>query len=83
MEQAGALANLSEYLDEKELEKYVDSYIKEGCIAADGTLRIFPTAKSTEIMMINKTDWEAFAAETGVSLENLQTIEGVADVAKV
>ncbi len=83
VEQAGALANLSEYLDEKELEKYVDSYIKEGCIAADGTLRIFPTAKSTEIMMINKTDWEAFAAETGVSLENLQTIEGVADVAKV
>jgi len=47
VEQAGALANLSEYLDEKELEKYVDSYIKEGCIAADGTLRIFPTAKST------------------------------------
>ena len=45
VEQAGALANLSEYLDEKELEKYVDSYIKEGCIAADGTLRIFPTAK--------------------------------------
>lgn len=82
VEQAGALANLSEYLDEKELEKYVDSYIKEGCIAADGTLRIFPTAKSTEIMMINKTDWEVFAAETGVSLEDLQTIEGVADVAK-
>lgn len=82
VEQAGALANLSEYLDEKELEKYVDSYIKEGCIAADGTLRIFPTAKSTEIMMINKTDWEVFAAETGFSLEDLQTIEGVADVAK-
>ncbi len=82
VEQAGALANLSEYLNEKELEKYVDSYIKEGCIAADGTLRIFPTAKSTEIMMINKTDWEVFAAETGVSLEDLQTIEGVADVAK-
>lgn len=82
VEQAGALADLSKYLDEKELEKYVDSYIKEGCIAVDGTLRIFPTAKSTEIMMINKTDWEVFAAETGASLEDLQTIEGVADVAK-
>lgn len=56
VEQAGALANLSDYLDEEELGRYVDSYIEEGCIASDGTLRIFPTAKSTEIMMINKTD---------------------------
>lgn len=82
VEQAGALANLSEYLSEKELGQYVDSYIEEGCIAADGSLRIFPTAKSTEIMMVNKTDWEIFAAATGASLENLRTIEGVAATAK-
>ena len=82
VEQAGALANLSDYLDDEELEKYVDSYIEEGCIAADGTLRIFPTAKSTEIMMINKTDWETFAAATGASLEDLGTIEGVVSTAQ-
>ena len=81
-EQQGALANLSDYLDQEELEQYVDSYIEEGRIAADGTLRIFPTAKSTEIMMINKTDWEPFAAAAGVSLEDLRTIEGVLDVAR-
>ncbi len=77
VEQAGALANLSDYLDEEELGRYVDSYIEEGCIASDGTLRIFPTAKSTEIMMINKTDWEKFADATGASLEDLKTMEGV------
>lgn len=82
IEQAGALANLSEYLDKEELEKYVDSYIEEGRIASDGTLRIFPTAKSTEIMMINKTDWEVFAAATGASLEDLKTMEGVTATAK-
>ena len=82
MEQAGALANLSDYHDKEELEKYVDSYIEEGCIAADGTLRIFPTAKSTEIMMINRTDWEPFAAATGASLEELKTIEGVTAAAQ-
>lgn len=82
VEQAGALANLSDYLDEEELAKYVESYIEEGRIAADGTLRIFPTAKSTEIMMINKTDWETFAAATGASLEDLETIEGVAATAR-
>ncbi len=82
VEQAGALANLSDYLDEDELDKYVDSYIEEGRIADDDTLRIFPTAKSTEIMMLNKTDWEPFAEATGVSLESLKTIEGVAAAAQ-
>lgn len=82
VEQAGALANLSDYLSQEELEKYVDSYIEEGRIAADGTLRIFPTAKSTEIMMLNKTDWDLFAAATGASLEDLQTIEGVVATAQ-
>ncbi|MCM1188645.1 MAG: extracellular solute-binding protein [bacterium] len=82
VEQAGALADLSEYMSKDELEKYVSSYIEEGCIAADGTLRIFPTAKSTEIMMINKTDWEPFAAAAGVTLKDLQTIEGVTAVAR-
>lgn len=82
VEQVGALADLSEYLDQEELEKYVDSYIEEGRIAVDGSLRIFPTAKSTEIMMINKTDWEPFAAAVGVSIEDLKTIEGVTAVAQ-
>lgn len=82
VEQAGALANLSDYLDEEELGKYVDSYIEEGRIASDGSLRIFPVAKSTEMMMINRTDWEPFAAATGVSLENLETMEGVTAVAQ-
>lgn len=82
VEQAGALANLSDYLSESDLERYVDSYMEEGRIAADGSLRIFPTAKSTEIMMINKTDWELFSQATGASLENLATMEGVAATAQ-
>ncbi len=82
VEQAGALADLSVYLSEEELEQYVDSYIEEGRIAADGSLRIFPTAKSTEIMMINKTDWDKFAEATGASLDTLATIEGVNATAK-
>ena len=82
VEQAGALADLSDYLSQADLDKYVDSYIEEGRIAADGTLRIFPTAKSTEIMMLNKTDWESFAAATGAHLDDLATIEGVAATAK-
>lgn len=77
VEQSGILVNLSEYLSEEELAEYVDSYIEEGKIATDGSLRIFPVAKSTEMMMINKTDWEVFSNETGASLSDLRTIEGV------
>lgn len=82
VEQAGALANLSDYLSEEELEQYMDSYIEEGRIASDGSLRIFPTAKSTEIMMINRTDWDKFAEATGASLNDLATVEGVTATAK-
>lgn len=82
VEQAGALANLSDYLSDEELSAYVDSYVEEGRIASDGSLRIFPVAKSTEIMMLNKTDWDKFAAATGASLDELSTIEGVVAVAE-
>ena len=82
VETAGALANLSDYMSEEEIAKYVDSYIDEGRIAADGSLRIFPVAKSTEVFLLNKTDWEPFAEETGVSLDDLKTMEGVTATAK-
>ena len=32
--------------------------------------------------MINKTDWEPFAEETGVTVDDLNTIEGVVEVAQ-
>lgn len=76
------LADLSSYFTEEELSEYVDSYIKEGYFHDDTSLYLFPVAKSTEIMMINKTDWKPFADATGSSLEELSTLEGVADVAK-
>lgn len=82
VEQAGALANLSDYLSDEDLSVYVDSYVEEGRIASDDSLRIFPVAKSTETMILNKTDWDEFAQATGASLEELSTIEGVAATAQ-
>lgn len=82
VEKSGVLANLSDYISDEELEAYVDSYIDEGRISDDGSLRIFPVAKSTEIMMINKTDWDVFAKVTGATYDDLATIEGVVDMAE-
>lgn len=82
VEKMGILANLDEYFTEEEQAEYVTSYIEEGRIGANGELKIFPMAKSTEVFMLNKTDWEIFAKETGASLDSLATMEGVAAVAE-
>lgn len=82
IDQQGYLADISQYLTAEELSEYVDSYIEEGRIGENGELRIFPTAKSSEIFMMNKTEWDLFAADTGVELELLSTKEGIAEAAK-
>ncbi len=81
-QQADKLVDLTQYFSEDELSSYVDSYINEGYFQDDGALYLLPVAKSTEIMMINQTDWKPFAEETGSSLDELKTIEGVIDVAE-
>lgn len=82
IEKMGLLVNLDDYLTKKEQETYIDSYIEEGRIGSGGELKIFPTAKSTEIFMMNKTDWDKFSTATGISEDSLKTIEGVAETAK-
>jgi multiple sugar transport system substrate-binding protein len=81
-ERMGLLANLDDYFTEEEQGRYLSSFIEEGRIGLGGELRIIPTAKSTEIMMINDTDWAPFAAATGAAYDDLSTMEGVARAAK-
>lgn len=82
VQQKDELIDLTKYFTEDELSEYVDAYVKEGYFNNDGALYLFPVAKSTEIMMINKTDWELFAEATGSTLDELKTIEGVVSVAE-
>ena len=79
--QQNLLSDLSKYMPEKDLQEYVTSYIDEGRIGGSG-LYIFPTAKSTEIFMMNQTDWDRFAQDTGAGLEQLETMEGLAETAR-
>ena len=81
-DQLGCAADLSMYFTEEELAEYVDGYIEEGKLSDDGGLKIFPTAKSTEVMMINLTDWQAFADSEGVTTESLSTWEGLVEAAE-
>ncbi|MCM1307025.1 MAG: extracellular solute-binding protein [Butyrivibrio sp.] len=76
------LADLNKYFSEEEKAEYVSEYIEEGVFSDDGSLKIFPTAKSTEVMILNLTDWKDFAAAEGVSYDDMATWEGLSVVAE-
>lgn len=82
VQQEGKLADLSEYFTEEEKSKYVDEYLEEGYLEDDQALYFLPVAKSTEILMLNKTDWEPFSEATGAKLDDLKTTEGITEVAE-
>lgn len=82
LDQKGLIASLDQYLTQEEINAYVTGYITEGRLDEEENLKIFPIAKSTEVFMLNKTDWDKFADETGASLEDLSTIEGVTATAR-
>ena len=78
----GKLVNLSEYFSQEELSEYVDPYIQEGRFQDSDATYLLPIAKSTEVLMLNKTDWDTFAKATGASLDDLKTTEGITATAQ-
>ena len=79
-QQKGMLANLDDYFTQEELAGYIPSFVEEGYFE-DG-LYVFPIAKSTEILYLNQTLFDQFAAATGVTMDSLATFEGLADAAQ-
>lgn len=82
LEKRGSLADLNPYMTDDELSEYVDAYIEEGRLNTEDSFYLFPTAKSTEVLSVNKTDWDVFAEATGIDIEQLSTWEGLAETAK-
>lgn len=74
------LVDYRDYFNDEELSAYIPAFLQEGEI--DGRLVIFPVAKSTEIMFIDKTLFDRFAAETNATLEHLDTWEGLFELSK-
>lgn len=74
------LVDFQDYFSEEELSSFRQDFIEEGMI--DGRLLILPVAKSTEVLFVNKTIFDKFANENGVSLDDLSTWEGLLEVAR-
>ena len=76
------LADLDNYFTGDELAAYVEAFVEEGRLQ-DGGLYVFPIAKSTEVLYVNRTLFDRFAAATGASAELLSTFEGIAQLSEL
>ncbi len=76
------LANMDGYFSEKELSEYIPEFISEGRLG-DGGLYVFPNAKSTEILYLNQTLFDRFAADTGATEDMLRTFEGISELSQI
>ena len=81
-QEKGLLADLDSYFTADELSAYVDAFVEEGRLS-DGGLYVFPIAKSTEVLYLNQTLFDRFAAETGASADMFSTFEGIAELSKM
>lgn len=77
----GLLVDLNEQFTYTELAAYVPPFLEEGRLF-DDKLYVFPTAKSTEVLFVNKTIFDRFAKDTNVSFQELGTFEGILKVAE-
>lgn len=80
--QKNLLVDLDDQFTKKELSAYIPRFIEEGRLT-DNKLYVFPTAKSTEVLFVNSTIFNRFAADTGASLDDLKTFEGIFKTAKL
>ena len=82
MDQMGELVDLAPYFTDEERAAYIGSYLTEGDFNDDGSIKIFPVAKSVELLFLNDTDWQTFADATGAEYADLETIEGLVGTAE-
>ena len=75
------LVDYQDYFSEEELSAFIPAFMEEGMV--NDRLVVLPVAKSTEIMFINQTIFDRFSQATGVTLEDLDTWEGLFKAAEV
>ena len=82
MVKAEKLVSINAYMSDEEMAEYVDDYMKDGILHNHDDVNIFPIAKATEVMVINKNKWDEFAKKEDVKLSDLDTWEGLAHVSE-
>lgn len=75
------LVDYRDYFSDEELSAFLPDFVEEGMV--NDRLVVLPVAKSTEIMYINKTLFDRFSQATGVTMEDLNTWEGLYKAAEI
>ncbi len=74
------LLSWNDYFTGDELSAFQAEFLSEGYFGED--LLMLPVAKSTEALFLNKTLFDRFGADTGISADDLATFEGVFSAAR-
>lgn len=69
------------YFTKEELAAFHSEFLSEGYF--DDALLMLPIAKSTEAFYLNKTLFDRFSEDTGVTVDDLGTVDGMLNTAKV
>lgn len=69
------LLSWNHYFSEEELQKFNEDFLSEGYFEEE--LLMLPIAKSTEAFFLNKTLFDKFSKNTGASLDELKTFDGL------
>jgi multiple sugar transport system substrate-binding protein len=72
------LLDWNKYFGDAERAQYITTFMEEGEV--DGKQIVFPVAKSSMVSFVNKTEFDRFSADTGVTLDDLLTWEGMFEV---
>lgn len=72
---ADILVDYRDYFSDAELADFLPAFLDEGEV--NGHLTVLPVAKSMEVMFVDKTLFDRFAAATGATLDDLSTWEGL------
>ena len=68
------------YFTKEELAAFHSEFLSEGYI--DSGLLMLPIAKSTEAFYLNQTLFDRFSADSGVTVDDLATIDGMLNTAR-
>lgn len=69
------LLDFTQYFSEEELSLYRKDFLSEGYFGEK--LLMLPIAKSSELIFVNKTLFDRFSAETGVTTDCFKTVESL------
>lgn len=79
------LAELDQYFNEKELNAFRQEFLQEGIWSDGAPLKSLPIAKSTELLYVNKTDWDKFV-QNGIYKKSIEeafsTWENIVEVSE-